>query len=112
VAAGWGVFYLVAMAPSAIAFSGVALFHFFAGYVWGNAVMAAPLTARLALFGIFLAGAFTRLALGVDTVEYFFAWAGPVAAVALADSTSSRNIASAAIAFVAGFALMSLAFLG
>jgi hypothetical protein len=100
------------MAPSAVAFSGVALFHFLAGYAWGNAVMAAPLTARLALFGIFLAGAFTRLALGVGTVEYLFAWAGPVAAVALADSTSSRNIAYAALAFLGGFALMSLAFLG
>jgi hypothetical protein len=100
------------MAPSSIAFGGVALLHFLVGYVWGTAAMAAPLTARLALFGIFLAGAFTRVALGVGTVEWYFAWAGLLAAIALADTTTPRNVAYSVAAFVAGFALLSLAFLG
>ena len=75
-------------------------------------MMAAPLTARLALFGIFLGGAFTRVALGAGTVEWFFAWIGPLAAIALADMTSTRNILYGVAAFGAGFALLSLAFLG
>ena len=106
------MFYLTAMAPSSVGFGGVALLHFLVGYVWGTAMMAAPLTARLALFGIFLGGAFTRVALGAGTVEWYFAWAGPLAALALADVTTPRNIAYSVVAFVAGFALLSLAFLG
>lgn len=106
------MFYLVALAPTSVGFGGVALFHFVVGYVWGNAVMAAPLTMRLALFGTFLAGAFTGLAFGVGTIELYFAWAGPVAAIALSDTTSSRNIVYTVVAFVAGFALLSLVFLG
>ena len=93
-------------------FGGVALFHFVVGYAWGNAVMAAPLTMRLALFGTFLAGAFTGVAFGVGTIEFYFAWAGPVAAIALSDTTTSRNILYSVGAFIAGFALLSLLFVG
>ncbi len=100
------------MAPTSVAFGGVALFHFLAGYVWGTAVMAAPLTARLALFGTFLGGGFTRVALGAGTSEWFFAWAGLLAAIALSDTSSPRNVAYSVGAYVAGFALLSLFYLG
>jgi len=72
-------------------------------------MMAAPLTARLALFGTFLGGAFTATALLVGTMEWLFAWAGPLAAVGLADATSRRNVAYSVIAFVSGAVLGSLA---
>jgi hypothetical protein len=110
VAAGWGVFYLIAVAPSSVPFVGVALLHFFAGYAWGRAVMAQPMTIRLALVGTFFAGAFTRLALGVGTGELYFAWAGPLAAAALSDTTNTRNLLYSGAAFVIGYLLMSLAF--
>ena len=99
------------MAPSSVAHGGIALFHFLAGYVWGTAVMAAPLTARLALFGTFLGGGFTRVALGAGTPEWLFAWAGLLAAIALSDTTSMRNIAYTVGWFVAGFLLLSVFFL-
>lgn len=72
-------------------------------------MMAAPLTARLALFGTFLGGAFLATAVLVGTVEWVFAWAGPLAALALADTTSPRNITYSIVAFVAGLALGVLA---
>ena len=100
------------MAPQAVGFSGAAIFHFIVGYVWGTAAMARPMTIRLALLGIFLSGAFTRVALGIGTVEFYFSWAGPLAAAAMADVTSTRNIAYSAAAFVGGFALLSLLLLG
>jgi hypothetical protein len=111
VSAGWGVFYLTALAPSSVGYGGVALFHFLAGYVWGTAMMAAPLTARLALFATFLAGAFTRVAVGAGTVEWLFAWAGPLAAMAVSDTTAPRNLLYSVGWFVAGLLVASLAFL-
>lgn len=111
VAAGWGLYYLVAVASSSVPFVGVAVLHFVIGYVWGKAVMADPMTIRIGLFGIFLAGVFTRLAIGVGTAETSFFWAGPLAAAALSDSTSLRNVLYSGAAFVAGSVLMSLAYL-
>jgi hypothetical protein len=110
VAAGWGLYYLIAVAPSSVPFVGVALLHFFIGYAWGKGVMADPMTIRVALLGTFLAGVFTRTALGVGTAEQYFVWAGPLAAAALADSTNTRNILYTGAAFVLGYLLMSLAF--
>lgn len=81
----------------------VALAHFAIGYAWGRAIMAAPLTMPLALAGIAAAGVFFRLALAMGTNEVAFAWAGPLAAVALADTTSRRNLAYSAAAFVVGY---------
>ena len=65
--------------------------------------MAPLMTAPLALFGTLAAGAFTRLALGMGTSESYFAWAGPLAALALADTTTPRNIASSLAAFALGY---------
>jgi hypothetical protein len=65
--------------------------------------MTPQLGAPLALTGIFMAGVFTRLALGMGTSEVYFAWAGPLAAAALSDATTFRNIAYAAGAFVLGY---------
>ena len=112
VAAGWGLYYLIAVAPSSVPFVGVALLHFVIGYMWGKAVMAQPMTIRLGIFGIFLAGVFTRMALGVGTGEQYFAWAGPLAAAALSDSTSLRNVLYSGAAFVIGFLLIGLAYAG
>lgn len=108
VAAGWGVYYLIAVAPSSVPFVGVAVLHFVIGYVWGKAVMAQPMTIPVALLGTFLAGVFTRMAFGLGTAEAYFFWAGPLAAVALSDSTASRNIVYSLAAFVLGLALLSL----
>jgi hypothetical protein len=110
VAAGWGVYYLIAVAPGSVPFVGVALLHFFAGYAWGRAIMAQPMTIRLALVGTFFAGAFTRLALGVGTGELYFAWAGPLAAAALSDATNTRNLLYSGAAFVLGYLVINLAF--
>ena len=111
VAAGWGLYYLIAVAPSSVPFVGVALLHFIIGYAWGKGVMAQPMTIRVALLGIFLAGVFTRLSLGVGTSESYFFWAGPLAAGALSDSTSARNVLYSGAAFVIGYLLMSLFYL-
>ena len=111
VAAGWGLYYLIAVAPTSVPFVGVALLHFIIGYAWGKAVMAAPMTIRVALLGTFLAGVFTRMALGVGTSESYFFWAGPLAAGALSDSTSARNVLYSGAAFVIGYLLMSFFYL-
>ena len=102
-AGGWGVYYLVAAASSSAAFIADAVVHFVAGYAWGSAVMARPLGAPLAMFGIAMAGAFTRVAYAMGTAESAFAWIGPLAAVALSDTTSRRNILSSVTAFAAGY---------
>src|SRR3954468_6125953 len=108
VAAGWGLYYLIAVAPPSVPFVGVALLHFAIGYIWGKGVMAAPMTIRLALLGTFLGGVFTRVALGVNTSETYFAWAGPLAAGALSDTTSARNLLYSGAAFVLGYLLLAL----
>ena len=111
VAAGWGLYYIIAVAPSSVPFVGVALLHFVIGYVWGKAVMAEPMTIRVALLGIFLAGVFTRMAFGVGTNETYFFWAGPLAAAALSDSTSLRNVLYSGAAFVIGYLFLSTFYL-
>ena len=111
VAAGWGLYYLIAVGPTSVPFVGVAVLHFIIGYAWGKGVMAQPMTIRVALLGIFLAGVFTRMALGVGTSESYFFWAGPLAAGALSDSTSARNVLYSGAAFVIGYLLMSLFYL-
>jgi hypothetical protein len=93
----------VVAASSSAAFVADAVVHFIAGYAWGSAFMARPLAAPLALFGIVMAGAFTRVALAMGTAEAAFAWAGPLAALSLSDTTSNRNIASSVAAFVVGY---------
>jgi hypothetical protein len=97
----------VAVASTSPAFVADAVAHFVCGYVWGRAVMTPALSAPLALFGTLAAGAYTWLALGMGTTEVFFAWAGPLAAVALGDTTSPRNIASSLAAFAAGYLALS-----
>ena len=103
VAAAFGLYYLIAVAPYSVPFVGVALLHFLIGYIWGKGVMAAPLTIRIALLGTFAAGVFTGLALAVHTGELYFVWAGPLAAAVLSDMTAPRNFAYSGIAFVVGF---------
>lgn len=108
--AGWGIYYLVALAGSSPAFVANAVLHFIAGYVWGRAIMTPQLSVPLALAGTFAAGVYTRLAIGFGTPELVFAPLGPIVAVALADASSPRNIASSIAFFVLGFvALLWLA---
>jgi hypothetical protein len=102
-AAGWGIYYLAAFASGNAAFVAAAIAHFVFGYAWAHAIVARPLTMPLALFGILCAGAFTRLAFGLGTAELYFAWAGPFAAVALADATRARHVGYAVLAFALGF---------
>ena len=101
--AGWGIYYLVALASSNPAFVANAVVHFITGYVWARAIMTPRLSAPLALAGTVAAGAYTRVAIGFSTPELLFAPLGPIIAIALGDASSARNIASSAIAFVAGF---------
>jgi hypothetical protein len=101
--AGWGIYYLVALASSNPAFVANAVVHFITGYVWARAIMTPRLSAPLALAGTVAAGAYTRVAIGFSTPELLFAPLGPIVAIALGDVSSARNIASSAIGFVAGF---------
>ena len=103
VAAGWGILYLVAFAPSSAAYIGFTVAHFAAGYAFASALMARQMTATLAMVGTALAGALTILALHSGTTELLFAPVGPIAAVALSDTTSRRNVVSSVVAFALGF---------
>ena len=88
----------------------VAVAHFIIGYFWGRAVMTPQLGVPLAVTGTLMAGAFTRLALGMGTNEIAFVWAGPLAAVALSDATTLRNLLYSGAAFALGYvALLWLA---
>jgi hypothetical protein len=101
--AGWGIYYLVAVAGNSPAFVGNAVLHFVIGYVWARAIMTRELSAPLAIAGTVAAGVYTRLAFGFGTSEFLFTPLGPIVAVALADTSTTRNIASSVLAFVAGF---------
>jgi hypothetical protein len=101
--AGWGIYYLVAVAGSSPAFVASAVLHFIIGYVWARAIMTPELSAPLAIAGTVTAGVYTRLAFGFGTTEFLFTPLGPVVAVALADTSTPRNIASSVLAFVLGF---------
>ena len=82
---------------------GFAVAHFAAGYAFASAVMSKQMTPTLAMVGTFLAGAITIVALHSETSEFLFAPIGPIAAVALSDTTNRRNVLSSVAAFVAGF---------
>jgi len=101
--AGWGIYYLVAVAGSSPAFGASAVLHFIIGYVWARAIMTPELSAPLAITGTIAAGVYTRLAFGFGTTEFLFTPLGPIVAVALADTSTPRNIASSVLAFVLGF---------
>jgi hypothetical protein len=100
--AGWGIYYLVAVAGNSAAFVGNAVLHFIIGYIWARAIMTPQLSAPLAIAGTVAAGVYTRLAFGFGTDEFLFTPLGPIVAVALADTSSQRNIASSVVAFVIG----------
>ena len=100
--AGWGIYYLVAVAGNSAAFVGNAALHFIIGYIWARAIMTPQLSAPLAIAGTVAAGVYTRLAFGFGTDEFLFTPLGPIVAVALADTSSQRNIASSVVAFVIG----------
>jgi hypothetical protein len=101
--AGWGIYYLVALAGSSPPFAASAALHFIVGYVWARAIITPRLSAPLALAGTVTAGVYTWLAIGFATPELLFAPLGPIVAVALGDASSARNIVSSVIAFVVGF---------
>jgi hypothetical protein len=103
VAAGWGILYLVGFAPSSAAYVGFTVAHFAAGYAFASALMARQMTATLAMVGTALAGALTIVALHSGTTEFLFAPFGPIAAVALSDTTNRRNVVSSVVAFALGF---------
>ncbi|HEV8228824.1 MAG TPA: hypothetical protein VGQ86_02610 [Candidatus Limnocylindria bacterium] len=100
-AAGFGVLYLIAPPASSPAYVAVAVGHFIIGYLWARAIMSRPMTMATALLGTFAAGAFTRVALVFGT-EFIFFWVGPLAAIALSDLRTPRNIAYSTAAFVLG----------
>ena len=100
--AGWGIYYLVAVAGNSPAFVGSAVLHFVIGYIWARAIMTGQLSAPLAIAGTVAAGVYTRLAFGFGTSEFLFTPLGPIVAVALADTSTPRNIASSLVAFVVG----------
>ena len=101
--AGWGIYYLVTIASSAPAFVANAVLHFIIGYLWARAIMTPALSAPLAMAGTVAAGVYTSVALRFGTPEVAFAVLGPIIAVALGDSTSTRNIVSSVVAFAIGF---------
>ena len=100
--AGWGIYYLVAVAGNSAAFVANAVLHFIIGYIWARAIMTPQLSAPLAIAGTVAAGVYTRLAFGFGTSEFLFTPLGPIVALALADLSSARNIASSVVAFVVG----------
>jgi len=102
VAAGWGIFYLAALAPTSPAYAGFAVAHFAAGYAFASAFMSRQMTPTLAMAGTALAGALTILALHSETSEFLFAPIGPIAAIALSDTTNRRNVLSSVVAFALG----------
>jgi hypothetical protein len=102
-AAGWGIYYLVAVASSSPAFVANAVLHFVVGYAWARGIMTPQLSVPLALAGTFAAGVYTRLTIGFATPEIVFAPLGPIVAVALGDASSTRNVVSSVIAFGVGF---------
>ena len=100
--AGWGIYYLVAVAGNSAAFVANAVLHFIIGYIWARAIMTPQLSAPLAIAGTVAAGVYTRLAFGFGTSEFLFTPLGPIVAIALADTSNRRNIASSVVAFVVG----------
>ena len=100
--AGWGIYYLVAVAGNSAAFVANAVLHFIIGYIWARAIMTQQLSAPLAIAGTVAAGVYTRLAFGFGTSEFLFTPLGPIVAIALADTSNRRNIASSVVAFVVG----------
>jgi hypothetical protein len=101
--AGWGIYYLIALAGGSPAFVADAVLHFIVGYIWARAIMAPQLSAPLALAGTVAAGVYTWLAFSFGTTELLFAALGPIVAIALADASSRRNIVSSVAAFGLGF---------
>lgn len=106
VAAGWGIFYLAALAPTSPAYAAFAVAHFAAGYAFASGLMSRQMTATMAMIGTFFAGAITILALHSQTSEFLFAPIGPIAAIVLSDTTNRRNVLSSVVAFAAGFMLL------
>jgi hypothetical protein len=100
--AGWGIYYLIALAGSSPAFVANAVLHFITGYIWARAIMTPQLSVPLAMAGTFAAGVFTRLAIGFGTPEFLFAPLGPIAAIALGDASTTRNMVSSVVAFGLG----------
>ena len=102
-AAGWGIYYLVVLGRTNEVYIFGAVLHFIIGYAWARAMMQPQYTMVFALIAIFLSGAYTRLATGLGTNELYFAWAGPLAALALADWKTARTMLYSLAAFAAGF---------
>ena len=101
--AGWGIYYLLTIASTSPAFVASAVLHFIIGYIWARAIMTPQLAAPLAMAGTIAAGVFTWLAIRFGTPELVFAPLGPIVALALADTSTPRNILSSVIAFGLGF---------
>ena len=106
VTAGWGIFYLVALAPSSPAYVGFAVAHFAAGYAFASGMMSRRMTPTLAMVGTAFAGAITILALHSETSELLFTPIGPIAAIALSDTSNRRNVLSSVLAFAIGALLL------
>jgi hypothetical protein len=101
-AAGWGIYYLVVLGRTNEIYIAAAVLHFIIGYAWARAMMQPQYTMVFALIAIFLSGAYTRLAIGLGTNELYFAWAGPLAAIALADRSTLRTLTYSVAAFTLG----------
>ena len=106
-AAGWGIYYLIALAGSSPPYVANAVAHFIVGYVLARAIMAPrPLSMLLALFVTFASGVYVRLAIAFGGPELFFAPLGLLAAAAVSDISAPRNIAYSVAALVLGYVAM------
>jgi hypothetical protein len=105
-AAGWGIYYLIVLAGSSPAYVANAVAHFVIGYLLARAIIARPISMPAALLATFAAGAYVRLALAFGGPEQLFSPLGLIAAVALSDTSTPRNVAYSALAFVLGFIVL------
>lgn len=105
-AAGWGIYYLIVRAGSSPAYVVNAVGHFIVGYVLARAIMARPLTMPVALLATFASGLYVRLAIAFGGPELFFAPLGLIAAAAVSDISTPRNIVYSVAAFVLGYVVL------
>lgn len=105
-AGGWGIYHLIVRASSSPVYVANAVAHFIVGYVLARAITARPMSMPLALFATLASGVYVRLAIAFGGPELFFAPLGLLAAAAVSDSSTPRNIAYSVAAFVLGYVLL------
>jgi hypothetical protein len=105
-AGGWGIYYLIVRASSSPAYVANAVAHFIVGYVVARAITTRPMSMPLALFTTLASGVYVRLAIAFGGPELFFTPLGLLAAAAVSDISTLRNIAYSVTAFALGYLLL------